>query len=399
MVFNCEELKGFIPMQDNSNSDSRRLLKQIFTELEESVLNADRASDCKVELQDLLSRKEGHIKRERRILDDVKGVLDEYVKEENFDEFKTYHEAILSYVGSSLDTYEVALSEFLSKDLSAKEDEIKSYQTKSVRSLETFLSRDPIESIETEVNIKYLEGGYEARYRSVCQKEVEYEFILNASEVEFFRTRLEGNTLMKGLKLPVRYAKAWVSKDPVLDYEKLDDYYMSQASISDNQLFVTFVNEETGSEFKFHSSVSDGAVFLEVDYKDSLQSVSLTTQPALNSNLNRDAVNDLMNQIRTALWYLKDHKLRLVKILLRNVDIVSNLKVSDLFYTILEILSPRLSTELTNVIAEDAPVSDDEDKILNREFIASRLDLLGERAQTVSAILGISGFTDSFPKT
>ena len=174
---------------------------------------------------------------------------------------------------------------------------------------------------------------------------------------------------------------------------------MSQASISDNQLFVTFVNEETGSEFKFHSSTSDGAVFLEVDYKDSLQSVSLTTQPALNSNLNRDALNELMNHIRTALWFLKDHKLRLVSISLRNVDVIPNLKITDLFYTILEILAPKISAEVARVISENGNESPDGDKSLTREFLTSRLALLGDRAQTVSAILGVPGFTDSFPKS
>ncbi len=399
MIFNMDGLGSPTVMPENSNPDVSRLLKQVFTELEESVLNADRVSDCKVEMQDLQSRKELHIKREKRVLDDVRGVLDAYVKEENFDDFKMYYDSILSYVGSTLDTYEKALSDLLSKDIAKKEEEMEAYRAKSVRSLETFLSRDPMESLETEINVKYLEGGYEARYRSVCQKEVEYEFILNASEVEFLKNRLEGDILVKGLKLPVRFAKAWVSKDPVLDYEKLDDYFMSQASISDNQLFVTFVNEETGSEFKFHSSTSDGAVFLEVDYKDSLQSVSLTTQPALNSNLNREAINELMNHIRTALWYLKDHKLRLVSITLRNVDIISNLKITDLFYTILEILAPKISSEVAKVIAENEPESPDGDKPLTREYLASRLALLGERAQTVSAILGVSGFTDSFPKS
>ncbi len=386
-------------MPENSNSDVTRLLKQVFTELEEAVLNADRVNDCKMELQDLQARKEAHIKREKRILDDVRAVLESYTKEENFEAFKVYNDSILNYVGSTLETYEAALSDFLSKDIAVKEAEIEAYKAKSVRSLETFLSRDPIDSIETEINAKYIEGGYEARYRSVCQKEVEYEFILNASEVEFLKNRLEGGTLVKGLKLPVRYAKAWVSKDPVLDYEKLDEYYMSQASISDNQLFVTFVNEETGSEFKFHSSVSDGATFLEVDYKDSLQAVSLTTQPALNSNLNRDALNEMMNHIRTALWYLKDHKLRLVKISLRSVDVISNLKISDLFYTILEILSPKISTELAKVISESGTNNEDEDKTMNRDYISSRLALLGERAQTVCALLGIPGFADSFPKS
>ena len=386
-------------MDANTPSEENRLTRQVLTELEDAVLNTDRVNDCKVELQDLQSRKEEHIKRERKIREDVRSVFDSYVKDENFDFFKIYNESIMAHLESSLDDYEKKLSQHLDKDMEAKLEEMESYRAKSLRALETFFSRDPIKPLDSELSVRYVEGGYESRYRCSCPKELEYEFLLNSSEVEFLKSRLEGSVLSKGLKLPVRYAKTWVSKEPAIDYEKLDNYYMKQALISDSNLFVTFTDDGTGSEFKFHSSVSEGTTFLEVDYKDSLQTVSLTSQPALNGNINREGVNTLLSQIRTAILYLRDRKLRLSRLMLRDIDVLANLKAQDVFYTVLEILSPRLSEEVSRILTGSSSQDSNDENSINREFIASRLSLLGDRAATVSALLGISGFMDSFSKS
>lgn len=385
-------------MDNGMGTESSRLVRQVFTELEDAVLNADRVSDCKAELRDIQSRKEGHIKRERKIRDEIRSVLDSYAGEEGFEFFKMYYDNIMEHSSSSLDDYENMLSQHMDKEITAKEDEMESYRAKSIRSLEAFFSWDQIEAIESEISLHYVEGGYESRYRCVCPRELEYEFMLNASEVEFLKSRLEGSTLLKGLKLPVRFAKTWVSREPAVDFERLDTYYLTQASLSDSNLFVTFRDDETGSEFKFHSSMSEGTIFLEIDYKDTLQSVSLTSQPALNANLNRDSVNDMLTQIKTALVYLKDHKLRLSSLHLRDVDVIGSMKITDLFYTILEILSPRISAEIARVISDTGTRGPADEKPLNREYIASRLALLGDRSQTVSSLLGITGFMDSMAK-
>lgn len=382
-------------MEDKDAEYANRLIRQVFTDLEDAVLNADRVSDSRAELQDIQSRKEEHIKRERRILDDVRGVLDSYSKEEDIEFFKPVHASIQTLVGSALDPYEKSLVEYLDRDVKAKEEEIDSYRAKGMRALETFLSRDHLDPIESEISLRYVEGGYEARYRCTCQKELEYEFMLNASEVDFLKTQSEGSALAKGIRLPVRFAKTWVSKEPAIDYEKLDTYYISQASTSDSNLFLTMVSEETGAEFKFHSSASDGTAFLEIDYKDSLQNITITSQPALNANINREEVMQFLEEVRSAMVFLKGHKLRMSRLLLRDVDVMATMKITDAFYTILEILSPKISEAISSILTGKAAVDLKDEKAVTREFIESRLQLLGDRAQTVSAILGITGFTDS----
>lgn len=382
-------------MEVNSSTNGGKLLRHVLTELEDSVLNADRVNDVRAEIQDITARKEGHIKRERRIREDILNTLESYSKEEAYDFFKKHQNYIMDQVDATLNDYEKALSEFLDRDLQAKQEELDSYRAKSVRAIETFLSRDPIDPIESEITVRYVEGGYEARYKCICPKELEYEFMLNSSEIEFLKSRLEGSDLEKGLKLPVRVGKTWVSKEPAIDFERFDTYYMTSATLSESNLFATFTDDETGSEFKFHSSVSEDTAFLEIDYKDSIQAVSLTSQPALNSNLNRESANAMMNQLRNAFKSLRDHKLRLSKLVLRDTDAISNLRAGDVFLTVLEILSPRLKEEASQVLTSDGQNVPEGEKPVTRDFVINRLELLGERAKTVSALLGITGIADT----
>ncbi len=360
------------------------------------MLSSDRAADCNLELVVLINRKNESIKRERRIADDVASALDSYIREENIDLFKTYRDSILDFTRATLQAFEEKLVPLLDRDIDSKQQEMNSYRAKSIKAMEAFLSREPLPLLEWEIRLRYVEGGYEVRYVCTSQKDLVYEFLLNASEVEFLKTKLEAETLVKGIKLPARMGKTWVSKDPVIDFEKLDHYYLSSAILSSTNLVITFASDEVGSSYMFHSSVSDDSSFLEIEYKDQMQSVNITSQPAMNSALNRDALMSLLGQIRVALLYLRDHKLRLSRLTLRDVDIISTMKVPDFFLTVLEILAPALSPEIASILNPTEVTVDQEHVAVTRDFLIQRLTLLGDRVETVSALIGVPGLLDSF---
>lgn len=383
-------------METRNRADSSRLLRQVLTELVDAVLNSDRAADCNLELVDLINRKNDSIKRERRIADDVALALDSYMKEENIDLFKTYRDSILDFTRATLQAFEEKLIPLLDRDIDSKQQEMNSYRGKSVKAIEAFLSREPLPLLEWEIRLRYVDGGYEVRYICTSQKDLQYEFLLNSSEVEFLRTKLEAETLVKGIRLPARMGKTWVSKDPVIDFEKLDHYFLSAATLSSTNLVIYFASDEVNSSYMFHSSVSEDSSFLEIEYKDQMQTVNITSQPAMNSALNRDALTSLLSQIRVALLYLRDHKLRLSKLTLRDIDIISTMKVPDFFLTVLEILAPVISQEIALILNPSEVSVDQDQSIVTRDFLIQRLSLLGGRAETVSSLIGVPGLLDSF---
>ncbi len=126
-----------------------------------------------------------------------------------------------------------------------------------------------------------------------------------------------------------------------------------------------------------------------------MQTVNITSQPAMNSAVNRDVLISLISQIRVAMLYLRDHKLRLSRLILREIDILATMKVTDLFYTILEILSPLITQEVTNILSSGQENDETEQSGISRNFIYQRLSLLGNRASTVTSLMGIPGFMDT----
>ncbi len=376
-------------METNKVADGASLVRRVLVDLVEAVLNYDRLRDSITKIDELKRRLNERVARERRISEDVDAVLHSYEKDEKIETFKIYGEAISSFVKSTLGEYEKKLTELLDNEVMSVNREIEGYRSSSIRSVEAFLSRDPISLLEAEISTRYIDGGYETRYKCKCPKNLEYDFLLDSSEVEILKTRLSSGTLSKGLKLPARIGKTWVSKDPVIDFEKLDDYYLASASLSGTNLFATFTNEGTNSRFKFHSTVSEDASFLEIVYEDNLQNVVITSQPALNSNIEREAVSNMLGPIRLALLFLREHKLRLIRIFLGEVDVIAEMKIPDLVYTILEILSPQLQEETNRIVNDKRDPNQGQDKLVTREFLLERLALLGDRARNVSAFFGL----------
>ena len=92
-----------------------------------------------------------------------------------------------------------------------------------------------------------------------------------------------------------------MSKDPVPDFERLDEYYISSSNLSSGDLFIKLTHDEAGSEIRIHQTNADVSSFLEVEYQDSLGKVSVTSEPALNGNLERDGILTICRQMRNSL--------------------------------------------------------------------------------------------------
>ncbi len=386
-------------MESRNILEGAKLTRQVLTELIDAVVNSDRAADCSAELTDLQKRMEESIRRERDIYNQIAAVLDAYEKEEGMDQFTIYRDSILDHTRASLQGYEEKLIPALKADIDSKTQEMNSYRAKSTKAIEAFLSREPLPLLEWEIRLKYVDGGYEARYICTSQHDLQYEFLLNSSEVEFLKSKMEVDTLVKGIKLPARIGKTWVSKEPVIDFEKLDHYYLSSAVLSPTNLVLTFTNDETDSAYTFHSSVSEDSHFLEIEYRDQMQTVNITSQPAMNSAVNRGVLISLISQIRVAMLYLRDHKLRLSRLVLREIDIMATMKVTDLFYTILEILSPLITQEVTAALNSGQEPDEPDQGGITRNFIYQRLTLLGDRSNTVASFMGIPGFMDTMSRS
>ena len=163
--------------------------------------------------------------------------------------------------------------------------ESRSEEMKAKRSLESYLAATPLPVTDEEISLELSEGSYSARAEYTCQGEIEYEFLLNTPRSPYFRSEFKFSGVRKGLKLPVRLGKTWLRKDPVPDFEKLDDYALTNARASKNHLDATFVNNETRSTVGLIFSRSGNDSFMTIEYSDDKGKVDVTGEVALSKHL------------------------------------------------------------------------------------------------------------------
>ncbi|MGI0081388.1 MAG: hypothetical protein ACRECH_17420, partial [Nitrososphaerales archaeon] len=110
-------------------------------------------------------------------------------------------------------------------------------RAKSLKGLETFLSTNLLHFIDRVIAVKLVDGIYHASSRFQCYGEIGYEFLLDSSGSNLFGKELISSGHIKSeIKIPVRIAKSWIKKDPVVDFVRLDQYVLTSAEATDTSL-------------------------------------------------------------------------------------------------------------------------------------------------------------------
>ena len=129
----------------------------------------------------------------------------------------------------------------------------------------------------------------------------------------------------EGNKLPVRLGKAWFRKEPVSDFEKLDDYALARARASKNHLEAAFVNHGTGSAVDLVFSRSGNESFVTVEYSDEKGKVDVTGEAALSKHLDLQLMKGATGRLLDAILDLRKDKLQLSKLETAGEDILATL--------------------------------------------------------------------------
>ncbi|MGH9917826.1 MAG: hypothetical protein ACRD6W_02975, partial [Nitrososphaerales archaeon] len=124
----------------------------------------------------------------------------------------------------------------LESTLNDMQSESRSEELKAKRSLESYLAVTPLPVTDEAVSLGLSDSSYSAQSEYKCPGEIEYEFLLNTAGSQQFRGEFTFAGVRKGVKLPVRLGKTWLRKEPVPDFEKLDDYALARARASKNHL-------------------------------------------------------------------------------------------------------------------------------------------------------------------
>jgi hypothetical protein len=222
------------------------------------------------------------------------------------------------------------------KDLVA---DSRSEELKAKRSLESYLVSTPLPVTDEEISLELLDSSYLAKDEYECPGDIEYEFLLNTPRSPYFRSEFKFSGVRKGLRLPVRLGKTWLRKEPVPDFERLDDYSLTNARASKNHLDATFVNTETNSRVGIVFSRSGSDSFMNIEYSDDKEKVDVTGEVALSKHLDLLVLKGATGRLLDAILDLRKDKLQLSRLEAAGEDILESLDCLGFMQNVVVVLA------------------------------------------------------------
>ncbi len=222
-------------------------------------------------------------------------------------------------------------------------------RAKSLKGLETFLSTNLLHFIDRVIAVKLVDGIYHASSRFQCYGEIGYEFLLDSSGSNLFGKELISSGHIKSeIKIPVRIAKSWIKKDPVVDFVRLDQYVLTSAEATDTSLIASYLDSGSDSRIKIVYSRREGSnSFLTIEYVDGELSVNVSSNPALSSRLDAEAISNNMERIWLGISDLERRKTALVKLTFRDKSILDGLDEVEFFDACWREVVPRVAEAIS----------------------------------------------------
>lgn len=379
------------------------------------LVDAHQCSTNIADYQKKLEEANNRLKQDIASADSLKTYTDEMIKAGNAkfgqDTFLETGSKISEFSTAALEQFKSRISAAANKKLTDIQNSITTEKTKFLKDAEAYLATLTQPTIQNKIIVRWLDGSYEARASysvstkfspsSVQQKRgilkpkefstpvvetlsLDYQFLLRADDIDLFRKTLYFSDFEKGMKIPVRHAVSWITKEAVVDSERIDRYFLSSAELSGNSLISEFADKDKESKFKLIYHTGDAENFLTVEYTDGAGSVDLSSQPALNQNLDSDKLKGIMKQIYTATAELVNHRSRLVSLSVNSDDILSTSNAPLFMSTMIRFLSSFYGSALAEAISDQAEQGGGK---VPAEFVKSRLQLLGDASSQINEML------------
>jgi hypothetical protein len=260
--------------------------------------------------------------------------------------------------------------------------ESRSEELKARKSLESYLAVSPLPVTDEEVALQLADSSYSAKLECRCPGEIEYEFLLNTAGSPNFRGEFTFSGVRKGVRLPVRLGKAWLRKEPVPDFEKLDDYALHNAKASKSHLEATFVNRETSSAVNLFFSRSGSDAFVTIEYSDEKGKVDVTGEAALSKHIDLNMMKGATGRLLDAIMDLRKDKLQLNKLECVGEDILATLDCLGFMQRVVLVLAQ--SKESMEAVSKVDP-----------KVVMDKMKLLGPGGAKIMETLGLSPQTGS----
>ncbi len=375
------------------------------------------AFQCKINLvanQKKYDEVNTKLKLDLNTAEDLKSYVQDLVKMGN----EKFGQELFKETGSKLTEFSTAAIEQLKSKISTASSQkaidieglIASERTKFMKDVEAYLASLKHPIIQRNITVKWVDGSYEAKahysvsikvstqngqekkrfHRNKDESQVaesltfDYEFLLKANDLDLFKETLYFSNFEKGMKIPVRHAKSWITKEAVIDNEKIDRYLLSSAELSGSNLIAEFSEKDKDSKFKLVYHTAESENFLSVEYSDRSGAVDILSQPVLTQNLETEKLKEIMSTILDSTSELVGHRSKLISLAINSTDVISNFNASLLFSSMIKFLSAFYGKAISDIISDSPNPPDD---MISSDYVDSKLQLLGDAADKFSEML------------
>ncbi len=370
--------------------------------------------------KDLISRAESSrndVKSKMSLVESLPGELSKFMKsliqpgtiplaDEMIDKIYKFAEAAVSQ-------YKVGIGDSLTREVSEIESSYSKERDKAIGAVDSYLQGLTIPPDSRKIVLKLSSGAYDSRgsykitrkfekpivRRGFISKttdvltetvDLSYEFSLRTGDVDIFKSVVYFSSISKGFKLPVRSATSWVSKEAVIDYEKLDKYLLTEGELSGNTLTLSFTSDQGDHTVKLSYSFYEDNPILGIQFNDGTQAVDILTQPALANVVDTATLSQIMSTFYRTVSELGNHRQKLTKLVVNDLDVLSTLD----FQGFLLHMSKLVAAEV-NRIRQAAPDTGSMAPILDSDFVRERLALLGPVSAEIAEILSVGTKTSA----
>ncbi len=373
-----------IPDTQTRTEDNASLFRGVITDLYEAVLFSSR-QDQSSKLTDELNEKHSEkISDVDELFRKITKPLRNYFEANPSEPFKQTNEAITKFARTALEQYK----EKINAEFRTREEEIAStntsYVTKALKGAETFLFENPIPIDESAMYIRYISGGYKAVRKVQCQGGIQYEIILNTAETELLEGPLYFSGLYKGMRIPIRQSSSWITKETVIDREKLDSYLLVNAEFAHGTMIAVFRDEESRSEVRFVLSGTGSQAVFAIEYKDEHDTVDINSHPALQNYVDGKAIKSSLTTLSNTIKSLRSNPVRLSALEINGEDILTSQNFEKLAGKVFELLGDRVRDGMKTFISDDERMLALE---LDNQKVLDRLKFLGFHDSEIEDLL------------
>jgi len=369
-----------IRIEASGKIDDTKIVRTYFQYLLDSVISQNEYESLKASLDNLKAALPLELADIDKLMINISKVIDDFKSAKNYKGFNETEKEINDFVRASLDKLKKKVSDEFKVKMDELETGMSSARMNSTKNIQAFLSSDSLKVLDMSINLKLVEGVYDSTVKYIAEGGIEYEFSLNTRTLEIFKEPIKFGTLEKGVKIPVSSGSNWVGKETQIDYEKIDRYYLSSASISKGNLFVVFSDPDSDGKVTFVMSRGNDSAFLSIEYSIDNKTVDITGNSALSSTVEMERIQDPLDRIYGSIMEVEANKMKLIHLVDNGNEVLDSGNFKPFALKVFDMKKDLLKGIINKP-------GDGKEGAVN---IKERLGLAGDAGKEIATLLGIA---------